>query len=71
MGFWADRFRTLVSMATDTSHRVKIGKTFLPLILGCFQSDHFILAGNQGMHESSREFEVRPDPTTDGGFSYH
>ena len=26
-GFGADLFRTLVSMATDSSHRVKMGKT--------------------------------------------
>ena len=25
----------------------------------------FILAGNDDMHESSEEFEIRPDPTTD------
>ena len=27
LGFGADRVRTLVSMATDTSHRVVMGKT--------------------------------------------
>ena len=27
LGFGADRIRTLVSMATDTSHRVVMGKT--------------------------------------------
>ena len=25
----------------------------------------FILAGNDDMHESLEEFEIRPDPTTD------
>ena len=34
--FWPDRIRTLVSMATDSSHRVKMGKMVLPLFLGCF-----------------------------------
>ena len=29
----------------------------------------FILAGNDEMHESSEEFEIRPDLTTDCGFS--
>ena len=29
----------------------------------------FILAGNDDMHESSEEFEIRPDPTTDCGVS--
>ena len=35
-----------------------------------FLSDPFhILAGNDDMHESSDEFEIRPDPTTDCGVS--
>ena len=29
----------------------------------------FILAGNDDMHESSEEFEIRPDLTTDCGVS--
>ena len=29
----------------------------------------FILAGNDDMHESWEEFEIRPDPTTDCGVS--
>ena len=29
----------------------------------------FILAGNDDMHDSSEEFEIRPDPTTDCGVS--
>ena len=47
LGIGPDRIRTLVSMATDSSHRVIMGKT--------------------DMHESSEEFEVRPDRTNDGG----
>ena len=35
-GFGADQFRTLVSMATDSSHRVIMGKTVLSLFLKCF-----------------------------------
>ena len=35
----------------------------LPLFLGCFLSDLFILAGDDDMHESSEEFEFLPDPT--------
>ena len=54
----------LVSMATD---RVIMKKTVLPLFLGCFYRILFILAGNDDMHESSEEFEIRPDPTTDCG----
>ena len=41
LGFGPDRIRTLVSMATDSSNRVIMGKTVLPLFLGCYSSDHF------------------------------
>ena len=34
--FGPDRIRTLVSMATDSSHRVIMGKTASPRFLGCF-----------------------------------
>ena len=33
------------------------------LFLGCFYPILFILAGNDDMHESSEEFEIRPDLT--------
>ena len=55
LGFGPDRIITLVSMATDSSHRVIMGKTVL-LFLGCFSSEPFILTGNDDMHESSDEF---------------
>ena len=35
-GFGADQFRTLVSMATDSSHRVIMGKTASSRFLKCF-----------------------------------
>ena len=60
------QIQPLVSMVTD---RVMIGKTVSPLFLGCFSSIPFILAGNDDMHESSEEFEFRPDWTTDCGVS--
>ena len=60
------QIRLLVSMATD---RVIMEKTVLPLFLGCFYPILFILAGNDDMHESSEEFEIQPDPTTDCGVS--
>ena len=41
LGFWPDRIRTLVSMATESSHRVIMVKTVSPLFLGCFSSDPF------------------------------
>ena len=37
----ANLIRTLVSMATDSSHRVMMGKTVYPLFLGYFSSDPF------------------------------
>ena len=40
-GFWPDRIRTLVSMATESSHRVIMEKTVSPFFLGCFSSDPF------------------------------
>ena len=36
VGFDPDRIRTLVSMATDSSHRVIMGKTALSRFLECF-----------------------------------
>ena len=36
LGFVPDRIRTLVSMATESSHRVIMVKTVSPLFLGCF-----------------------------------
>ena len=45
-------------MATD---RVIMEKTGLPLAV--FYLILFIFAGNDDMHESSEEFEIRPDLT--------
>ena len=52
MGFGADKFRTLVSMATYVSHRVIMGKTASSRFLEFFDRILFILAGNDDMHES-------------------
>ena len=41
LGFGADLIKTLISMATDSSHRVKIGKRASSRFLGCFLSDPF------------------------------
>ena len=46
LSFEADRFRTLVSMATDSSNRVMMGITVSPLFLGCFYSILLKLADN-------------------------
>ena len=41
LGFGPDWIRTLVSMATESSHRVIMEKTVSPLFLCCFSSDPF------------------------------
>ena len=41
LGFDADQIRTLVSMATDSSHRVIMGKRAESRFLDCFWSDPF------------------------------
>ena len=65
LGFGPDQIRTLVSMATETSHRVIMVKTVSPLFLGGSHPILFILAGNEYIHKSSDKFEFQPDWTTD------
>ena len=65
LGFGADQIRTLVSMATDSSHRVIMGKRASSRFLAVFDRILFVLAGNYDIHKSLHEFEIRPDPTTD------
>ena len=60
------QIRLLVSMVTD---RVIMANAVLPLFLTVFYPILFINAGNDDMHESSEEFKIRPDPTTDCGVS--
>ena len=60
------QIRLLVSMAT---YMVIMEKNGVDIFLGCFYPILFILAGNDDMHESSKDFEIRPDPTTDCGIS--
>ena len=61
IGFVPDWIRTLVSMATDSSHRIIVA-TFSRLF---FIRSFSLLAGNEDMHDSFEEFEFRPDLTTD------
>ena len=51
-------------MATDSSHRVIMGKTVLPLFFSCFSSDPFHTCRYNDMHETSEEFEIRCNRTT-------
>ena len=67
LGFGPDWIKTLVSMATDSSDRVIMEKTLLPLFSAVFHPILFILAGNDDMHGSSEDFEIQPDLTTDCG----
>ena len=69
LGFGPDRFRTLVSMATDSSYRVILGKRRHHVFSNVFYRILFILAGNNNMHESLDEFEIWPDSTMDYGVS--
>ena len=61
LGFCAYRIRTLVSMATDTSHRVVMRKTVSSGFLKYFYQSFFILKGNGDMHKGLNEFKIRSD----------
>ena len=65
LGFGADLIRTLVSMATDSFHRVVWGKGRHHVFSAVFNRTLFILAGNYDIHKSLHEFKIRPDLTTD------
>ena len=69
VGFDPDQIRTLVSMATDNSHKVIMVKTASSRVLECFDRILFTLAGNDGMHDSLDEYEIWPDSTTGYGVS--
>ena len=69
VGFDPDQIRTLVSMATDSSHRVIMGKMASSIFSKVFDRILFILAGNDDMHESLDEFEIWQDSTMDYGVS--
>ena len=68
-GFGLDRIRTLVSMATDSPHRVIMGKWRIHVFSKIFDWILFILAGNDDIHKSLDEFEILLDLTTDYGIS--
>ena len=67
--FGPDRIETLVSMATDSPHRVIMGKILLALYRLYFDRIFFILADNQDIYNISEEFEFQPDSTKDCGVS--
>ena len=58
------QMRPLVSMATD---RVTVGKRHHHVFSNVFDRLRFILAGNDDIHKSLNEFEIRRDGTMDYG----
>ena len=58
------QIRPLTSMATE---RVKMEKRCCHFFSAVLYPLLFILAGHDGMHESSHELEIWPDLTTDCG----
>ena len=69
LGFGPDRIRTLVSMATDSSHRVIMGKCCEHASAFIFDRIFFILAGKEDYHNILDKFEFGPDSTKDCGVS--
>ena len=64
LGFRPDRIRTLVSMATDSSHRVIVGDNRVSTIaLPFFIGSSFILTGNNDSKKNLVGFEIRQDWT--------
>ena len=61
LGFGPDRIRTLVSMTTNSSHRVIMGKICQHSSAFIFDQIFVILAGNEDNYNISDEFGIRPD----------
>ena len=67
--FGANWVKTLVSMATDSSHRTIMGKTVFSCFLSCFDPILFILACKVDEHKNLNEFEFWTSQTTEYGVS--
>ena len=65
LGIGLDRIRTLVSMATDSSHRVIMGLPCDHSSSFIFDWFFFILAGNKNYHKISNGFEIQHDWSRD------
>ena len=59
LGFWPDRIRTLVSMATDSSHWAIIGKSCEHSSSSIFHWIFFVLAGIKESNISLDGFKIR------------
>ena len=69
LGFGADQIRTLVSMATDSSHSGIMGKMNYRIFSTVFVQILFILTDNDDIHKSLDELEIWSDSITDYGVS--
>ena len=69
IGFRLLRIRTLVSMATDCSRRVLMGKCCKHSSAFIFDRIFLILASNKDIYNISNDFELRQDRTKDFGVS--
>ena len=58
IGFGADQIRTLVFMATYSSHKVIMGKAALSRFSTGFDRTLFILAGRDAIHKSLDEVKI-------------
>ena len=67
IGFGSDQIRTLVSMLTDSSNRLIMGKCCEHLSAVIFDWIFFILTDNKDNHYISNELEIRQNPTTNWG----
>ena len=59
LDFGPDRIRTLVSMETDSSHRVIMGENLVSTSSSIFHWIFFILTGNKDSYKSLDGFEIR------------
>ena len=68
LGFGADQVRTLVSMATNSSHRVNNGEND---VITCSQLRLIgsLLAGHNDIHKNLDGFEILSNQITDYGVS--
>ena len=65
LGFGPNRVRTLVSMATDSSHSVIMGESCGHSSALIFNRIFFNLADRKDNHKVSNEFEIQPDLISD------
>ena len=65
LGFGPDRIRTLVSMATDSSHRVIMGKICDHSNSFIFDWFFYILSGNEDNQKILNGFEIGQYSTDD------